>query len=79
MAVDMLYSLHAFAAIRESDVDDVREVLHYYKQFDDPIEAFRENQRKLQDEMALNEEKMKEQSKTQTSSLFSGLSAFRRR
>ena len=35
-------------AIKQSDVDDVREVLRYYKQFDDPIEAFRENQRKLQ-------------------------------
>ena len=30
-------------------MDDVREVLAYYKQFDDPIEAFRENQRKLQE------------------------------
>jgi import inner membrane translocase subunit TIM50 len=29
-------------------VDDVREVLAYYRQFEDPIEAFRENQRKLQ-------------------------------
>ena len=38
----------AFTAIRTSDVDDVRDVLAYYKQFDDPIEAFRENQRKLQ-------------------------------
>jgi len=66
-------------AIRESDVDDVREVLSYYRQFDDPIEAFRENQRKLQDEMAANEERLKEASKTQSSSLFSGLSAFRRR
>jgi import inner membrane translocase subunit TIM50 len=36
------------AAIRQSDVDDVRDVLEYYRQFDDPIEAFRENQRKLQ-------------------------------
>ena len=35
-------------AIKQSDVDDVREVLRYYKQYDDPIEAFRENQRKLQ-------------------------------
>ena len=60
-------------------MDDVREVLSYYRQFDDPIEAFRENQRKLQDEMAANEEKLKEASKTQSSSLFSGLSAFRRR
>jgi len=63
-------------AIRESDVDDVREVLHYYKQFEDPIEAFRENQRKLQDEMALAEEKLQEQrnKSVQSSSLFSGLS-----
>lgn len=30
------------------DVQDVREVLDFYNQFDDPIEAFRENQRKLQ-------------------------------
>ncbi len=34
--------------MKESDVDDVREVLEYYRQFDDPIDAFRENQRKLQ-------------------------------
>ena len=27
---------------------DVREVLDFYNQFDDPIEAFRENQRRLQ-------------------------------
>ena len=27
--------------IKDSDVDDVREVLQYYRQFDDPIEAFR--------------------------------------
>merc|ERR1712198_787436 len=65
--------------VATSDVDDVREVLSYYRQFDDPIEAFRENQRKLQDEMAANEEKLEEASKTQSSSLFSGLSAFRRR
>ena len=26
---------------KDSDVDDVREVLKYYRQFDDPIEAFR--------------------------------------
>lgn len=35
-------------AIRQTDVDDVREVLSYYRQFDDPIAVFRENQRKLQ-------------------------------
>jgi len=27
-------------------MDDVREVLHYYSQFEDPIEQFKENQRK---------------------------------
>jgi len=36
------------AAIATSEVQDVREVLEFYNQFDDPIEAFRENQRKLQ-------------------------------
>lgn len=36
-----------FAAIAFNKVEDVREVLQYYRQFEDPIEAFRENQRKL--------------------------------
>lgn len=35
-------------AIATSEVKDVREVLDFYNQFDDPIEAFRENQRRLQ-------------------------------
>jgi len=35
-------------AIATSEVQDVREVLDFYNQFDDPVEAFRENQRKLQ-------------------------------
>ncbi|ALC48919.1 ttm3 [Drosophila busckii] len=37
--------------IAQNDVDDVREVLHYYRQFDDPIGQFRDNQRKLADQM----------------------------
>lgn len=41
-----------------ADVDDVREVMVYYKQFDDPIDQFRENQRKLHDQM---EEKQREE------------------
>jgi mitochondrial import inner membrane translocase subunit TIM50 len=41
-----------------ADVDDVREVMTYYKQFDDPIEKFRENQRLLLDQM---EEKQREE------------------
>lgn len=36
-----------FTAIAATNVDDVRDVLNYYKQFDNPLEAFRENQRKL--------------------------------
>lgn len=34
-------------AIAVNQVQDVREVLLYYSQFDNPIEAFKENQRKL--------------------------------
>ena len=41
-------AVHFYTAIKQSDVDDVRDVLRYYKNHDDPIEAFRENQRKLQ-------------------------------
>lgn len=33
--------------VSASDVSDVREVLSYYKQFDNPLEVFKENQRKL--------------------------------
>ena len=69
-----------FSAIKQTNVDDVREVLSYYRQHDDPIEVFRENQRKLQEEMAVNEEKLKKdvQSKPILSSM-SGLSFMRRR
>ncbi|KAK6644091.1 Mitochondrial import inner membrane translocase subunit TIM50-C [Polyplax serrata] len=44
----MLVDLAAFLrTIALADVDDVRETLEYYGQFDNPVEAFRENQRKL--------------------------------
>ncbi|CAH0399342.1 unnamed protein product [Chilo suppressalis] len=43
--------------IAMSDVTDVREVVLYYSQFDDPIAAFRDNQRRLLEQM---EEKEKE-------------------
>ena len=66
-----------FSAIKQTDVDDVREVLSYYRQHEDPIEIFRENQRKLQEEMAASEEKLKE--KVQSKSLISGMSFMRRR
>jgi len=36
-----------FVAIAAEKVEDVRDVLDYYHQFSNPVEAFRENQRKL--------------------------------
>ena len=36
------------AVIAMSEVEDVRTVLEFYGTFDDPLAAFRENQRKLQ-------------------------------
>lgn len=45
-------------AIATSEVHDVREVLDFYNQFDDPIEAFRENQRKLQVKLTFNSKRI---------------------
>ncbi|XP_017487890.1 PREDICTED: mitochondrial import inner membrane translocase subunit TIM50-C-like [Rhagoletis zephyria] len=43
-----LYDLANFLmALSNEKGQDVREVIRYYSQFDDPLEAFRENQRKL--------------------------------
>ena len=66
-----------FAAIKQTDVDDVREVLSYYRQHEDPIEVFRENQRKYQEEMSVNEEKKK--ADVQKPLISSGFSFMRRR
>ena len=44
-----------------AEVDDVREVLTYYRQFDDPLQQFRENQRKLLEQM--EEEEREEHNK----------------
>lgn len=38
-------------AISSAEVADVREVITYYKQFDNPLAQFRENQRKLLEQM----------------------------
>ncbi|CAK1580807.1 unnamed protein product [Parnassius mnemosyne] len=46
-------------AIAMSNVTDVREVLTYYSQFNDPIAAFRENQRKLLEQMEEKERETK--------------------
>ncbi|KAL0271586.1 UNVERIFIED_CONTAM: hypothetical protein PYX00_008638 [Menopon gallinae] len=48
----MLVDLAAFLkTIATAKVDDVRETLEYYQQFDNPVEAFRENQRKLMEQI----------------------------
>lgn len=36
-----------FVAISTANVQDVRDVLNYYRQFDNPLEMFKENRRKL--------------------------------
>ncbi|XP_050679404.1 mitochondrial import inner membrane translocase subunit TIM50-C-like [Leptidea sinapis] len=43
--------------IAMSNVSDVREVLTYYSQFEDPIAAFRDNQRKLLEQMEADKKK----------------------
>ncbi len=46
-----LVDLAAFLrTVASSGVEDVRNVLDYYNQFDDPLEAFKENQAKVQAE-----------------------------
>ncbi|GLG99423.1 Mitochondrial import inner membrane translocase subunit TIM50-C [Gryllus bimaculatus] len=57
--VDLANFLRTIAAAK---VEDVREVLDYYHNFDDPIEAFRENQRKLIEQMEAKEKQLKESS-----------------
>ncbi|KAH8378998.1 hypothetical protein KR009_002549 [Drosophila setifemur] len=51
-----LFDLASFLSVLgTSEVEDVREVLQYYNQFNDPISQFRENQRKLSDQMQADE------------------------
>jgi len=64
--------------IKDSDVDDVREVLQYYRQFEDPIEAFRENQRKLEENMKIEEERKAKEKESSRFSSFGGISSFSR-
>jgi len=42
------HAVVVLVAIALNEVDDVRPVLEFYSQFDDPIAAFREKQRQLQ-------------------------------
>lgn len=39
-----------------AEVEDVREVITYYKQFDNPMAQFRDNQRKLLEQMQEREQ-----------------------
>ncbi|KAJ4448927.1 Mitochondrial import inner membrane translocase subunit TIM50-C, partial [Periplaneta americana] len=56
-----LWDLAVFLrTIASEKVDDVRNVLDYYHQFDNPVEAFRENQRKLLDQMEAKEKQLKD-------------------
>jgi len=65
--------------IKDSEMEDVRDVLTYYKQFKDPIQAFRENQRKLEEELKLEEERKLKEKETSRFSSFPGFtSRFRR-
>lgn len=44
----IIYFIYSYpVAILATNVEDVREVLNYYRQFDNPLQVFRENQRKF--------------------------------
>lgn len=53
------YILSPFAAVSNADVNDVREVLSYYGQYENPLAQFRENQRILAQQM--HEKQLEEQ------------------
>uniref|UniRef100_A0A0K8UFG5 Mitochondrial import inner membrane translocase subunit TIM50 n=3 Tax=Bactrocera latifrons TaxID=174628 RepID=A0A0K8UFG5_BACLA len=57
--LDLISFLKTLAS---AEVEDVRDVLHYYRQFDDPIAQFRENQRLLLEQM--QEKEREEQTKS---------------
>lgn len=59
-----LFDLASFLlTIASSEVEDVREVMTYYKQFDNPLGQFRENQRRLAEQMAEREQEEKQRAK----------------
>lgn len=45
-----------FLAIAQSEVDDVREVLKYYSEFENPLAVFREKQKKLMEQQEAERE-----------------------
>ncbi|XP_055602087.1 mitochondrial import inner membrane translocase subunit TIM50-C-like [Uranotaenia lowii] len=59
-----LFDLMSFLmTIASSEVEDVREVMTYYKQFENPLAKFRENQRLLAEQMAEKEQEEKHKAK----------------
>ncbi|XP_045585084.1 mitochondrial import inner membrane translocase subunit TIM50-C [Procambarus clarkii] len=64
--------------IAESEVSDVREVIDYYRTFDNPLAAFRENHRKAQEQELLLHQKVEEE-RQQKSFTSSWASSFLRR
>lgn len=56
-----LIDLAAFLKMLATNkVEDVREVLDYYQQFEDPLQAFRENQRKVLENLEQSEKERKD-------------------
>lgn len=51
--IKQLNTNNVFTAVFSSNVKDVREILNDYKQYDDPIKVFRENERILKVEFDL--------------------------
>lgn len=43
--------------VAQSEIDDVRDVLKYYSQFDDPLATFREKQRSLMEQQEQEKQK----------------------
>lgn len=67
-------------AIASSGVKDVREVMDHYRQYDDPLEAFRENQRILREqEASIQKQEQQMQSSPLSNVRSTLLSNFRRR
>lgn len=58
--------LSFLTAIAESEVGDVREVIDYYRTFDDPLAAFRENQRKAHEQEMVLSQKAEEERQQRT-------------
>ncbi|XP_067682549.1 mitochondrial import inner membrane translocase subunit TIM50-like [Haliotis asinina] len=74
---DLIDLAHFLRALASSGVEDIRPVMEYYSQFDNPLEMFKENQRKLQAEQEKQLMIQKEQQKKKVGGSW-GLNPFRR-